>query len=178
MAPGPGAREARSQALDFLLPPVPSQARPLRRREALGPRGVLAHGKRHGLPPGRARAAQRAGALHLGQDRPAAHARGGPALPDQAEEVRSYRGDQGKAARNVLDRDFSPDAPMRKLVTDIAEFHQPWGKAYLSPVMDLYNNEIVAWSVSEHPNMAQINEMMAYNEATYSTMGAIRNAGI
>ena len=59
----------------------------------------------------------------------------------------SYRGDQGKAARNVLDRDFSSDAPMRKLVTDITEFHQPWGKAYLSPVMDLYNNEIVAWSV-------------------------------
>ncbi len=53
---------------------------------------------------------------------------------------------------------------MRKLVTDITEFHQPWGKAYLSPVMDLYNNEIVAWSVSEHPNMAQINEMMAMLE--------------
>ncbi len=76
----------------------------------------------------------------------------------------SYRGDQGKAARNVLDRDFSSDAPMRKLVTDITEFHQPWGKAYLSPVMDLCNNEIVAWSVSEHPNMAQINEMMAMLE--------------
>ena len=76
----------------------------------------------------------------------------------------SYRGDQGKAARNVLDRDFSSDAPMRKLVTDITEFHQPWGKAYLSPVMDLYNNEIVAWSVSERPNMAQINEMVAMLE--------------
>lgn len=76
----------------------------------------------------------------------------------------SYRGDQGKAARNVLDRDFSSDAPMRKLVTDITEFHQPWGKAYLSPVMDLYNNEIVAWSVSERPNMAQVNEMVAMLE--------------
>lgn len=76
----------------------------------------------------------------------------------------SYRGDQGKAARNVLDRDFSSDAPMRKLVTDIAEFHQPWGKAYLPPATDPYNNEIVAWSVSEHPNMAQINEMMAMLE--------------
>ena len=72
----------------------------------------------------------------------------------------SYRGEQGKAARNVLGRDFSADAPMRKLVTDVTEFGQPWGKAYLSPVMDLYNNEIVAWSVSENPNMAQIREMM------------------
>ena len=30
--------------------------------------------------------------------------------------------------------------------------------------MDLYNNEIVAWSVSEHPNMAQVDEMMAMLE--------------
>ena len=30
--------------------------------------------------------------------------------------------------------------------------------------MDLYNNEIVAWSVSERPNMAQINEMVAMLE--------------
>lgn len=76
----------------------------------------------------------------------------------------SYRGEQGAVARNVLDRDFSADAPMRKLVTDVTEFHQPWGRAYLSPVMDLYNNEIVAWSVSEHPNMAQVDEMMAMLE--------------
>jgi len=73
----------------------------------------------------------------------------------------SYRGEQGEAAGNVLGRDFSADAPMRKLVTDVTEFRQPWGKAYLSPVMDLFNNEIVAWSVSEHPNMAQVDEMMA-----------------
>ena len=73
----------------------------------------------------------------------------------------SYRGEQGKVARNVLDRDFHAARPMEKLVTDVTEFAQPWGKAYLSPVMDLYNNEIVAWSVAEHPTMAQINEMMA-----------------
>ena len=76
----------------------------------------------------------------------------------------SYRGEQGEAAGNVLGRDFCADGPMEKLATDITEFRQPWGKAYLSPVMDLYNNEIVAWSVSEHPNMAQVNEMMAMLE--------------
>ena len=76
----------------------------------------------------------------------------------------SYRGEQGKVARNVLGRDFRAGGPMEKLVTDVTEFRQPWGKAYLSPVMDLYNNEIVAWSVSEHPNMAQVDEMMAMLE--------------
>lgn len=40
----------------------------------------------------------------------------------------SYRGAQGKAARNVLNRDFAADAPMRKLVTDVTEFSQPWAR--------------------------------------------------
>ncbi len=73
----------------------------------------------------------------------------------------SYKGEQGKAALNILNRDFSSAEPMRKLVTDVTEFSQPWGKAYLSPVMDLFNNEIVAWSVSKRPNMAQVSEMIA-----------------
>lgn len=76
----------------------------------------------------------------------------------------SYRGGHARAARNLLGRDFSSDAPMRKLVTDVTEFSQPWGKAYLSPVMDLFNNEIVAWSVSMSPSMALVNEMMAMLE--------------
>lgn len=72
----------------------------------------------------------------------------------------SYRGEQGKVAKNVLNRDFSAKAPMEKLVTDVTEFKVAGGKAYLSPVMDLYNNEIVAWSVSRSPNMAQTMEML------------------
>lgn len=72
----------------------------------------------------------------------------------------SYRGEQGKVAKNVLDRDFSADRPMEKLVTDVTEFKVAGAKAYLSPVMDLYNNEIVAWSVSRSPNIAQTMEML------------------
>jgi transposase InsO family protein len=55
---------------------------------------------------------------------------------------------------------FRADGPNEKWITDVTEFRIPAGKAYLSPVMDLYNNEIVAWSVSEHPNMAQVGEML------------------
>lgn len=72
----------------------------------------------------------------------------------------SYRGEQGKAARNILDRDFAAEAPMTKLATDVTEFKVAGGKAYLSPVMDLYNNEIVAWSVARSPNFAQTMEML------------------
>ncbi|WP_290072269.1 IS3 family transposase, partial [Adlercreutzia caecimuris] len=72
----------------------------------------------------------------------------------------SYRGERGRVAGNILDRDFGAEAPMAKLVTDVTEFKVAGGKAYLSPVMDLYNNEIVAWSVSRSPNMAQAMEML------------------
>lgn len=72
----------------------------------------------------------------------------------------SYRGEQGEAAENVLDRDFAAEAPMTKLVTDVTEFKVAGAKAYLSPVMDLFNNEIVAWSVTRSPNFAQTMEML------------------
>lgn len=72
----------------------------------------------------------------------------------------SYRGERGKVAENILDRDFGAAAPMAKLVTDVTEFKVAGGKAYLSPVMDLYNNEIVAWSVARSPNLAQTMEML------------------
>ena len=54
---------------------------------------------------------------------------------------------------------------MTKLVTDVTEFKVAGAKAYLSPVMDLFNNEIVAFSISRHANMGQVNEMMAQLEA-------------
>ena len=72
----------------------------------------------------------------------------------------SYRGEEGKVAKNVLARDFTAEGPMEKLVTDVTEFKVAGAKAYLSPVMDLYNNEIVAWSISRSPNIAQTMEML------------------
>ena len=72
----------------------------------------------------------------------------------------SYRGEQGKVAENVLNRDFAAEGPMEKLATDVTEFTVAGAKAYLSPVMDLFNNEIVAWSVTRSPNFAQTMEML------------------
>ena len=72
----------------------------------------------------------------------------------------SYEGEVGKVAGNLLGRRFKAREPMSKLVTDVTEFKVADGKAYLSPVMDLFNNEIVAFSISRSPNMKQIYEMM------------------
>jgi putative transposase len=67
----------------------------------------------------------------------------------------SYRGVVGRTFENVVGRDFSAELPWQKMGTDVTEFSQPWGKAYLAPVYDFASKEIVAWSVSESPNMAQ-----------------------
>ena len=73
----------------------------------------------------------------------------------------SYRGPVGETFENLLGRDFSADGPWQKLGTDVTEFKQRWGKAYLAPAYDFGSKEIVAWSISEHPSLMQQEEMLA-----------------
>lgn len=72
----------------------------------------------------------------------------------------SYRGEVGRTFGNVVARDFSAGRPWQKVGTDVTEFKQPWGKAYFAPVYDFATKEIVAWSVSRHPDMAQQTELL------------------
>ena len=73
---------------------------------------------------------------------------------------KSYRGEVGKIAPNILDRKFNTDAPYTKLTTDVTEFNVCNEKVYLSPVLDMYNNEIISYSISPSPNFAQTKEML------------------
>lgn len=52
---------------------------------------------------------------------------------------RSYQGQVGLAAQNLLERDFSAATPNSKWVTDVTEFRVLGLKHYLSPVIDLFN---------------------------------------
>ena len=67
----------------------------------------------------------------------------------------SYRGVVGETFENVIGRDFAADGPWQKMGTDVTEFKQPRGKAYFAPVYDFGSKEIVAWSTSTSPDMAQ-----------------------
>ena len=67
----------------------------------------------------------------------------------------SYKGVVGETFENVIGRDFAADGPWRKIGTDVTEFRQPWGKAYFAPIYDFGSKEIVAWSTSRRPDMAQ-----------------------
>ena len=72
----------------------------------------------------------------------------------------SYRGGVGETCENVIGRDSSADGPWRKMGTDVTEFKQPWGKAYFAPVYDFGSKEIVAWSTSTSPDMAQQSDLL------------------
>ena len=74
---------------------------------------------------------------------------------------RSYMGQVGKSSPNLPARDFEAEGPMTKLVTDVTEFKVGGTKLYLSPVVDLYNDEVVAYSISRSPNMKMVLEMLA-----------------
>ena len=76
------------------------------------------------------------------------------------EQYHSYKGEVGKVAENILNRDFTASKPFEKPTTDVTQFKVCNDKVYLSPVMDLYNREIVAYSISLSPNFEQIREML------------------
>lgn len=78
----------------------------------------------------------------------------------------SYKGETGKVAPNILARNFHAEKPLEKLVTDVTEFHLLGEKIYLSPIMDLFNREILSYSISSSPNMKMIDEML---EGLYCT---------
>ena len=73
---------------------------------------------------------------------------------------RSYRGEVGKIAPNLLARDFHAERPNQKWVTDVTEFSLFGSKLYLSPVLDLYNGEIISYAISERANYRQVDEML------------------
>ena len=76
------------------------------------------------------------------------------------EKYHSYKGEVGKIADNLLARDFHAEKPFEKIVTDVSQFNVADEKVYLSPVMDLFNREIIAYSISKSPNLEQIQEML------------------
>lgn len=76
------------------------------------------------------------------------------------DQYHSYKGTVGKVADNLLKRDFYAEKPFEKLTTDVTQFNICDSKVYLSPVLDLFNNEVVSYAVSMSPNLEQIREML------------------
>lgn len=73
---------------------------------------------------------------------------------------RSYRGEEGVAAPNLLQRNFSAQRPNQKWVTDTTEFSLHAEKLYLTPVMDLFNGEILSYALHDRPTLEPVLNMM------------------
>jgi putative transposase len=73
---------------------------------------------------------------------------------------RSYKGNYGKVAPNILKREFRADKPNSKWVTDVTQFNVLDTKIYLSPIVDLFNGEVISYNISESPNFHQIEDML------------------
>ncbi len=73
---------------------------------------------------------------------------------------RSYRGAIGKTVPNVLARQFSAKQINQKWATDVTEFNVNGQKIYLSPVIDLYNQEIVSHAIADRPQMNMVMQML------------------
>lgn len=78
----------------------------------------------------------------------------------RVKKYRSYRGQTGKIAPNILKRDFVADAPNKKWATDVTEFSVCGQKIYLSPVIDLYNGEIISYTLSLRPDLSMVTSML------------------
>ena len=73
----------------------------------------------------------------------------------------SYKGVVGKAAPNLLNRDFEAKRPHQKWVTDVTEFNIKGEKVYLSPILDLYNREIISYEVAQRPHISMVMNMLS-----------------
>lgn len=73
---------------------------------------------------------------------------------------RSYKGKVGHVAPNVIARDFVAAAPNRKWATDVTQINIGSTKLYLSPILDMYNGEIISHNISTSPDLDQVYDML------------------
>ena len=78
----------------------------------------------------------------------------------RVKKYKSYKGEQGKITSNILARKFKAAAPNQKWATDITEFNISGKKLYLSPIIDLFNQEIISYELTERPVFNQVVMML------------------
>ena len=76
------------------------------------------------------------------------------------EKYHSYKGEVGKIADNVINRDFKAAEPLQKWTTDVSQFNFSWGKCYISPILDMNTNEIISYDLSLRPTLDQVKRML------------------
>jgi putative transposase len=78
----------------------------------------------------------------------------------KGKKYKSYRGECGLLAPNLLNQDFATLRPYEKLGTDVTQFITKYGKLYLSPIIDFHSREVLSYDLSETPDYGQIRRML------------------
>jgi len=72
----------------------------------------------------------------------------------------SYKGECGKIAPNVIDRNFSAEKPNQKWTTDVSQICIGEKKLYISPILDMFNGEIITYTLSRSPDLKMVTDML------------------
>jgi putative transposase len=87
---------------------------------------------------------------------------------------RKYFGKQASVIHpNRLDRKFTAERPLEKLVTDITYLRVDDTFYYLSAVLDLFNNEIVAWHLSPRNDLDLVNKTLEQLSESWDIAGSL-----
>lgn len=78
----------------------------------------------------------------------------------QKKRYKSYKGEVGKVAPNRINRDFKSNSPDHKWTTDISQVNINGDKIYISPIIDMYNAEVVSYTIGPSPNLALVTNML------------------
>lgn len=78
----------------------------------------------------------------------------------RVKKYRSYKGEVGRIAPNLLNRDFYAEKPNQKWVTDVTEFSLFGKKLYLSPILDLYSSDLISYTISDRPVLSMVTTML------------------
>jgi transposase InsO family protein len=73
---------------------------------------------------------------------------------------RSYKGEVGKIAPNLINRNFVAEKPNQKWVTDVTEFSLFGQKLYLSPILDLHSGYLISYTISKRPVLSMVTSML------------------
>lgn len=78
----------------------------------------------------------------------------------RVKKFKAYKGELGRIAPNLIKQDFLSEVPCRKWATDVTEFKVKNKKLYLSPIIEMFNGEIISYNLSESPNFKQVTDML------------------
>ena len=73
---------------------------------------------------------------------------------------RGHKGTVGKIAPNILNHNFQSEKSNEKWVTDITEFKLFGAKLYLSPMLDLFNGEIITYTIGSRSTYPLVSTML------------------